>query len=51
MSSENKTYKYLKSIVDTNSSGFMSINNFQTGLFSIRAHKSHRALTNAAVAK
>lgn len=45
------THKYLKSIVEIRTSGFISTNSFQTGLFSMRAHKSHNALIRAAAAK
>ena len=44
-------YIYLKSTVETSCSGVISVNNFQTGLSSIRAHRSHKAFTIAAVAK
>ena len=42
---------YLKSIVDTSFSGSISASNFHSGLCSMRAHRSHRALVMAATAK
>lgn len=46
-----EAHMYLKSTVETSCSGVMSVSSFQTGLSSIRAHRSHNAFTIAAVAR
>lgn len=50
-SNESFAHMYLKSIVETRVSGSMSTRSFQRGLCSMRAQRSHRALTMAATAK
>ena len=49
--SSTSSRKYRKSMQSTNCAGSISVTNFQTGTPRSLAHKSHTALTSAAVAR